>query len=43
VGEHTAPVLSDALAMTPGELAELAARGIIGPVASVTMSQNQSD
>jgi crotonobetainyl-CoA:carnitine CoA-transferase CaiB-like acyl-CoA transferase len=43
VGEHTAPVLSDALAMTPGELAELAARGIIGPVASVTGSQNQSD
>ena len=31
IGEHTAPVLSDALALTPGELAELAGRGIIGP------------
>ena len=33
IGEHTTPILSDVLAMSPAELAELAGRGIIGQVA----------
>ncbi|MGD0701630.1 MAG: CoA transferase [Trebonia sp.] len=43
IGEHTTPVLSGVLGLTSDELSELGGRGIIGPVSSVTESQNQPD
>jgi crotonobetainyl-CoA:carnitine CoA-transferase CaiB-like acyl-CoA transferase len=32
IGEHTAAVLAGALRLPPDELAELAGRGVIGPL-----------